>query len=200
MEKIILGIDPGTNVMGFGLIRAENKVLSVLEIGVIELQKIKDPYLKLRKIYTSLTEIVEKYAPDEMALEAPFYGKNVQSMLKLGRAQGVAMSVGLSRDIVIHEYAPRKIKMAITGTGAAAKEQVAAVLSKMLRYENNQKYLDATDALAVAVCHYYNTLKPEIPQSTNKAKTVVKTKSTTSSWAQFIAQNADRVVNVNKKK
>ena len=186
--------------MGFGLIRAENKVLSVLEIGVIELQKIKDPYLKLRKIYTSLTEIVEKYAPDEMALEAPFYGKNVQSMLKLGRAQGVAMSVGLSRDIVIHEYAPRKIKMAITGTGAAAKEQVAAVLSKMLRYENNQKYLDATDALAVAVCHYYNTLKPEIPQSTSKAKSAVKTKSTTSSWAQFIAQNADRVVNVNKKK
>jgi len=200
MEKIILGIDPGTNVMGFGLIRAENKVLSVLEIGVIELQKIKDPYLKLRKIYTSLTEIVEKYAPDEMALEAPFYGKNVQSMLKLGRAQGVAMSVGLSRDIVIHEYAPRKIKMAITGTGAAAKEQVAAVLSKMLRYENNQKYLDATDALAVAVCHYYNTLKPEIPHSTTKSKTVVRSKTSASSWAQFIAQNADRVVNVNKKK
>lgn len=121
-------------------------------------------------------------------------------MLKLGRAQGVAMSVGLSRDIVIHEYAPRKIKMAITGTGAAAKEQVAAVLSKMLRYENNQKYLDATDALAVAVCHYYNTLKPEIPHSASKSKIVSKPKKSASSWAQFIAQNADRVVNVNKKK
>ncbi len=194
MEKIILGIDPGTNVMGFGLIKVEGRLLSVLEIGVIELQKIADPYTKLQKIYKTLTEIVEKYAPDEMALEAPFYGKNVQSMLKLGRAQGVAMSVAVAHDIVIHEYAPRKIKLAITGTGAASKEQVAAILSKMLQYENNQKYLDATDALAVAVCHYYQISKPVLPESTTKSKAVVKTRKSSQSWAQFIAQNADRVV------
>lgn len=194
MEKIILGIDPGTNVMGFGLIKVEGKSLSVLEIGVIELQKITDPYTKLQKIYKTLTELVEKYAPDEMALEAPFYGKNVQSMLKLGRAQGVAMSVGVAHDIVIHEYAPRKIKLAITGTGAASKEQVAAILSKMLKYENDQKYLDATDALAVAVCHYYQISKPVLPESTTKSKTIVKTRKSSQSWSQFVAQHTDRVV------
>ncbi|MCQ2958559.1 MAG: crossover junction endodeoxyribonuclease RuvC [Bacteroidales bacterium] len=193
MEKVILGIDPGTNVMGFGLIQVEGKTLSVLEIGAIELQKIGDPYLKLQKIYKTLTELVEKYAPDEMALEAPFYGKNVQSMLKLGRAQGVAMSVGVAHDMVIHEYAPRKIKLSITGTGAAAKEQVAAILSKMLRYENNQKYLDATDALAVAVCHYYEISKPAIPEP-SKTKKVISTKKSSQSWAQFIALHSDRVV------
>ncbi len=192
MEKIILGIDPGTNVMGFGLIKAEGRQLSVLEIGVIELQKLQDPYTKLQKIYKTLTSIVEKYAPDEMALEAPFYGKNVQSMLKLGRAQGVAMSVGVSHDIVIHEYAPRKIKLAITGTGAASKEQVAAILSKMLKYENDQKYLDATDALAVAVCHYYEMSKPVIPEAKKKAK--IPTKKSSQSWEQFIAQHSDRIV------
>lgn len=197
MEKIILGIDPGTNVMGFGVIRVEGKKLSVLEIGVIELQKLNDPYVKLQKIYKKLTEIVEKYCPDEMALEAPFYGKNVQSMLKLGRAQGVAMAVGLSRDIVIHEYAPRKIKLSITGTGAASKEQVASILSKMLQYENDQKYLDATDALAVAVCHYYETSKPIIPTDNKKQKTIKTTKSS-QSWAQFIAQHRDRVVTPKK--
>ena len=130
MEKIILGIDPGTNVLGYGLLKVEGKTLSVLEIGVVEMQKIGDPYVKLQKIYKTLSEIVERYAPDEMALEAPFYGKNVQSMLNLGRAQGVAMAVGLSRDIVIHESAPRKITLSITGSGAASKEQVSAVLSK----------------------------------------------------------------------
>ncbi len=197
MEKIILGIDPGTNIMGFGVIRVDGKKLSVLEIGVIELQKLNDPYVKLQKIYKKLTEIVEKYSPDEMALEAPFYGKNVQSMLKLGRAQGVAMSVGLSRDIVIHEYAPRKIKLAITGTGAASKEQVASILSKMLQYENDQKYLDATDALAVAVCHYYETSKPIIPTDNKKQKSIKTTKSS-QSWAQFIAQHSDRVVDPKK--
>lgn len=194
MEKVILGIDPGTNVMGYGLIKVEGKSLSVLEIGAIELQKIDDPYLKLQKIFKTLTEIVEKYAPDEMALEAPFFGKNVQSMLKLGRAQGVAMAVGLIRDIVIHEYAPRKIKLSITGNGAAAKEHVAAILSKMLQYETNQKYLDATDALAVAVCHYFETSKPEIPQEKSKSKTKNTTKKSSQSWAQFVAQHADRVV------
>lgn len=197
MEKIILGIDPGTNVMGYGLLMVEGKRMSVLEIGVIELQKISDTYLKLRKIYEVLTEIVEKFSPDEMALEAPFFGKNVQSMLKLGRAQGVAMAVGLQRDIVIHEYAPRKIKMAITGNGAASKEQVAAILSKMLQYENNQKYLDATDALAVAVCHFYESTKPQLPESKTKAK-VPTTRKTSQSWAQFLSRNSDRIVGGSK--
>jgi len=196
MEKIILGIDPGTNVLGYGLLKVEGNKLSVIDLGVVELQKINDTYVKLQKIYQVLTEVVEKYCPDEMALEAPFFGKNVQSMLKLGRAQGVAMTVGLQRDIVIHEYAPRKIKMAITGNGAASKEQVDAILSKMMTYEH-QKYLDATDALAVAVCHYYQISKPQIPEaeSKTKAKTPRKAKQ---SWAQFIAQNSDRVVGGNK--
>lgn len=194
MEKIILGIDPGTNVLGYGLLKVEGKTLSVLEIGVVEMQKIGDPYVKLQKIYKTLSEIVERYAPDEMALEAPFYGKNVQSMLKLGRAQGVAMAVGLSRDIVIHEYAPRKIKLSITGSGAASKEQVSAVLSKMLRYENTQKYLDATDALAVAVCHYYQISKPnfdEVEKSTKKTSVKHGKKQ---SWEQFVVQNSNRVI------
>lgn len=195
MEKVILGIDPGTNVMGYGLIKVEGKTLEVLEIGAIELQKISDPYAKLQKIYSILTAIVEKYAPDEMALEAPFFGKNVQSMLKLGRAQGVAMAVGVSHDIVIHEYAPRKIKLSITGNGAAAKEQVAAILSKMMRYENNQRYLDATDALAVAVCHYYELSKPkleEVSQSVKKRKATPRKSS--QSWAQFVSQHSNRIV------
>ena len=194
MEKIILGIDPGTNVMGYGLIKVVGKQLSVIEIGVIVMQKLNDPYVKLQKICKSLTEIVEKYCPDEMALEAPFYGKNVQSMLKLGRAQGVAMAIGLSRDIVIHEYAPRKIKLAITGTGAASKEQVASILSKMMKYENNQKYLDATDALAVAVCHYFQLSKPQIAEAKTKASAVTKTPKSKQSWAQFVSQNTDRVI------
>lgn len=194
MEKIILGIDPGTNVLGYGLIKVEGKKLSVIEIGAIEMQKLNDPYVKLQKICKTLTEIVEKYCPDEMALEAPFYGKNVQSMLKLGRAQGVAMAVGLARDIVIHEYAPRKIKLAITGTGAASKEQVAAFLSKMIPFEDNQKYLDATDALAVAVCHYFQLSKPRIAETKSKTSAATKTPKSKQSWAQFVSQHSDRVV------
>ncbi|MBQ4214657.1 MAG: crossover junction endodeoxyribonuclease RuvC, partial [Bacteroidales bacterium] len=138
--------------------------------------------------------IVERYAPDEMALEAPFYGKNVQSMLKLGRAQGVAMAVGLSRDIVIHEYAPRKIKLSITGSGAASKEQVSAVLSKMLRYENTQKYLDATDALAVAVCHYYQISKPNFDEVEKSTKKTLVKHGKKQSWEQFVVQNSNRVI------
>ncbi len=194
MEKIILGIDPGTNVLGYGLLKVEGKTLSVLEIGVVEMQKIGDPYVKLQKIYKTLSEIVERYAPDEMALEAPFYGKNVQSMLKLGRAQGVAMAVGLSRDIVIHEYAPRKIKLSITGSGAASKEQVSAVLSKMLRYENTQKYLDATDALAVAVCHYYQISKPNFDEVEKSTKKTPVKHCKKQSWEQFVVQNSNRVI------
>ena len=194
MEKIILGIDPGTNVLGYGLIKVEGKKLSVIEIGAIEMQKLNDPYVKLQKICKTLTEIVEKYCPDEMALEAPFYGKNVQSMLKLGRAQGVAMAVGLARDIVIHEYAPRKIKLAITGTGAASKEQVAAFLSKMIPFEDNQKYLDATDALAVAVCHYFQLSKPHIAETKSKTSAATKTPKSKQSWAQFVSHNTDRVI------
>jgi len=194
MEKIILGIDPGTNVLGYGLLKVEGKTLSVLEIGVVEMQKIGDPYVKLQKIYKTLSEIVERYAPDEMALEAPFYGKNVQSMLKLGRAQGVAMAVGLSRDIVIHEYAPRKIKLSITGSGAASKEQVSAVLSKMLRYENTQKYLDATDALAVAVCHYYQISKPNFDEVEKLTRKTPVKHGKKQSWEQFVVQNSNRII------
>lgn len=194
MEKVILGIDPGTNVMGYGIIKAIGKSMEVLEIGAIELQKINDPYAKLQKIHSTLTTLVEQYAPDEMALEAPFFGKNVQSMLKLGRAQGVAMSVGVAHDIVIHEYAPRKIKLSITGNGAAAKEQVATILSKMLKYENNQKYLDATDALAVAVCHFYELSTPAIPETSSVTKKRVSSRKSSQTWAQFVSQHSNRIV------
>lgn len=193
MEKIILGIDPGTNIMGYALLKVSGKALSVIDLGVIELSKLSNHYLKLQKIHKTLFEIIDTYCPDEMALEAPFYGKNVQSMLKLGRAQGVAMAVGLSRELVITEYAPRKIKLAITGTGAAAKEQVAAILSKMLNFDH-QKYLDATDALAVAVCHYYQLSKPEVPSSSKKSVHHTTSKKSSQSWEQFIVQHADRVV------
>lgn len=182
MEKIILGIDPGTTVMGYGLIKIEGKKMSVITIGVINLKKYTDHYLKLQKIYNRLDGLIEEFCPDEMALEAPFYGKNVQSMLKLGRAQGVAMAAGLKYNIPITEYAPRKIKVAITGTGTASKEQVAAMLSKMLKTEASPEYLDATDALAVAVCHYYQISNP-ILKDAGGAKT----------WKEFVANNPKRV-------
>lgn len=156
-EKIILGIDPGTNMLGYGVIKltGRNKI-SVEAMGVIDLRKCKDVYLKLGRIYERVMGIIESFKPDEMAIEAPFFGKNVQSMLKLGRAQGVAIAAAISRDVPIHEYAPLKIKQAITGNGQASKEQVAAMMQRMLHIPdaNMLPYLDATDALAAAYCHY----------------------------------------------
>lgn len=181
-DKIIIGIDPGTNFMGYGILGIKKKQPQVIALGVIHLHKIEGHYLKLRRIYERVLGLVEQYLPDEMAIEAPFFGKNVQSMLKLGRAQGVAMAAALARDVPITEYEPRKIKMAITGNGAAAKEQVKEMLKRILNISDSQlpQELDATDALAAALCHHYESSRP-IPSSGAK------------SWKDFIAKNPSRV-------
>lgn len=181
-ERIILGIDPGTQVMGYGVLRVVNNKPQLLAMGVLQLSKYDDHYLKLRRIFERVIGLVEEYLPDEVAIEAPFYGKNVQSMLKLGRAQGVAMAAALSRDIPIFEYAPLKIKMSITGNGRAAKEQVAYMLQNFLKIpdENMLPQMDASDGLAAAVCHYFQTNNPLADKKFN-------------SWKDFINQNPKRI-------
>ncbi len=161
-DRIIIGIDPGTNVMGYGVLRIVGNTPELMTLGVIQLNKFESHYLRLRRIFERVLGLIEQYLPDEMAIEAPFFGKNVQSMLKLGRAQGVAMAAALSRDIPITEYAPLKIKMSITGNGSASKEQVAAMLQRILHIpdENMPPLLDATDGLAAALCHFYQTSSP----------------------------------------
>ena len=149
-EKIILGIDPGTNVMGFGLILVKGSKYSLLQFGVIHLKKYSDHALKLKKIFEKISQILEEFAPDAVALEAPFFGQNVQSMLKLGRAQGVAMAAALAKEIAITEYSPKKVKQSVTGNGNASKEQVAEMLKTLLNIKEIPLLLDATDALAVA--------------------------------------------------
>ncbi|MBQ6079452.1 MAG: crossover junction endodeoxyribonuclease RuvC [Muribaculaceae bacterium] len=181
-ENIIIGIDPGTNVMGYALLGVNAKKPQLIVMGVIKLDRMEDHYMRLRHIYERLSGVIEAYLPDEMAIEAPFYGKNVQSMLKLGRAQGVAMVAALNREIPITEYEPRKIKMAITGNGAASKEQVAMMLQRILGIDEEKMpdLLDATDALAAALCHFYERQKPFTGKGTK-------------SWKAFIAQHPDRV-------
>jgi len=179
-DRIILGIDPGTNLMGYGVISAGKKTPGYMDMGIVDLKKGKDAYVKLRMILERTGELIEKYLPDEVAIEAPFYGKNVQSMLKLGRAQGVAMAAVLSRDIPVAEYAPRKIKLAITGAGDASKEQVAGMLARMFRLKEIPSNLDATDGLAVAVCHFYQKERP----ATEKGPRT---------WEDYIRSNPDRL-------
>ena len=181
-DKIIIGIDPGTNLMGYGLLGINGKTPSMIAMGVIRLSKFEDHYMRLHRIYERVLGLVEQYCPDEMAIEAPFFGKNVQSMLKLGRAQGVAMAAALARQVPITEYEPRKIKMAITGNGGASKEQVREMLRRILNIpaESLDIELDATDALGAALCHHYESSKP------------IKS-SSYSSWKDFIAKNPDRV-------
>jgi crossover junction endodeoxyribonuclease RuvC len=178
--KIILGIDPGTSIMGYGIIRGGRKEPELLSLGVIELNKFKDHYLKIRRIFERTIQLIDQYHPDELAIEAPFYGKNVQSMLKLGRAQGAAISAALYRDMPIFEYAPKKIKMAITGQGNASKEQVAGILQSLMSIAELPKNLDATDGLAAAVCHYYQKDFPDEGGGYH-------------SWKDFLARNPDRV-------
>lgn len=180
-EKIILGIDPGTAVMGFGIISIQKSQIKLVAIHELILKKEANHEIKLKKIFERTLSLIDEYHPDEVALEAPFYGKNVQSMLKLGRAQGVAMAASLYRDIPITEYSPKKVKMAITGNGNASKEQVAGMLQNLLKLkEFPTKYLDASDGLAVAVCHSFNLGSPE------------KEKNYTG-WASFLKQNPDRL-------
>ncbi len=180
-EKIILGIDPGTTIMGFGLIKVEKNTMSFLQLNELNLSKFEDHYLKLKRIFERTIELIDTYNPDEIAIEAPFFGKNVQSMLKLGRAQGVAMAAGLSRQIPITEYEPKKIKMAITGNGNASKEQVAKMLQQLLGLKELPKNLDSTDGLAAAVCHFFNSNRKVVGKSY-------------SGWESFISQNKDRIV------
>lgn len=178
-ERIILGIDPGTTIMGFGLIQVKQKKMEFLLLNELQLNKYKDHYVKLKLIFERTIELIDNYHPDEIAVEAPFFGKNVQSMLKLGRAQGVAMAAGLSRGIPITEYSPKKIKMAITGNGNASKEQVARMLQSLLKFKSLPKNLDSTDGLAAAVCHYFNAGKGD-----------QETKYT--GWKAFVSQNPGR--------
>lgn len=160
-ERIILGIDPGTSTMGYGVIQQVQRQLKVLQYGVLQLNHQKSHASKLKNIFACTSSLIADFAPDEMALEAPFYGKNIQSMLKLGRAQGVAMAAALVNQIPIQEYAPRKVKQAVTGNGHASKEQVARMLMSLLNFSSIPEQLDATDALAVAVCHLYQDQKSE---------------------------------------
>lgn len=183
MERIILGIDPGTNVMGYGVLRVSGNKAQMMAMGVIDLRKMHDPYLRLGRIFERVTGIINEYLPDEMAIEAPFFGKNVQSMLKLGRAQGVAIAAAIHHDIPIHEYAPLKIKMAITGQGQASKDQVAGMLQRLLHIDKNDmpKFMDATDALGAAYCHFLQLSTPE-----TDAKHY-------GSWKDFVAKNKGRI-------
>ena len=179
-DRIILGIDPGTNIMGYGLIHQKGSKISLITMGVLKLAGYDNHPMKLKKIFERVLGLIDEYKPDEMALEAPFMGKNPQSMLKLGRAQGVAMASGLHKNIPIFEYAPRKIKQSITGRGTASKEQVAGMLMSMFGIKEEPKYLDATDGLAAAVCHYYQKSYGEESKSY-------------SGWGSFVKNNPKRV-------
>ncbi len=158
----IMGIDPGTNYMGYGVLEVDGKKLRSVVLGEIDLHKIADPYEKLSHIFSRVSSLVEEYSPREVALESPFFGSNIQSMLKLGRAQGVAMAAALSHQIDVFEYAPTRVKQAITGRGGASKESLAAMLKSILGVESPSTRLDATDGMAVALCHYYTTCSPLI--------------------------------------
>lgn len=181
-DRVIMGIDPGTNIMGYAFIGVNGNRARLIAMGVIDLRKCSDMYMKLGEIFTRVQGLIASFLPDELAIEAPFFGKNVQSMLKLGRAQGVAIAAAISRQVPIHEYAPLKIKMAITGNGSASKEQVADMLRRMLKISADEmpRFMDATDALGAAYCHF---IQRGIPTTTKKY----------SSWADFVNKNPDKV-------
>lgn len=178
-DRIILGIDPGTNIMGYGLIHQKGNKISLITMGILKLGKYGNHALKLKKIFERTLGLIEEYNPDELAIEAPFFGKNVQSMLKLGRAQGVAMAAALYKDLPIFEYSPKKIKQSITGNGNASKEQVAGMLANIVTFEAPE-FLDATDGLAAAVCHYFQGNK-------------IETGKNYSGWSGFLKDNPDRL-------
>lgn len=178
-ERIILGIDPGTNIMGYGIISCKGTKMTLVTLGIVDMQKMDDPMLKLQTIFNSIIQLIETHHPDELAIEAPFFGKNVQSMLKLGRAQGVAIAAALSRQLSATEYAPTRVKQSITGRGAASKEQVAAMLQNLLSIKDMPAKMDATDGLAVAVCHFFQNK----PDTGGKSYT---------GWKAFITQNPER--------
>ena len=180
-EKIILGIDPGTNILGFGVIAVDSRGPRYVDMGVFDLRKIKDPFEKLANIFAGVSELIDVHHPDELAVESPFYGKNAQVILKLGRAQGAALTAAVMKGIPVAEYAPRKAKIAICGNGAASKEQVSMMIQKTLNVTLEAKFLDATDALAIALCHHYQLSNPLAGMS---GKT---------DWKKFIENNPDRI-------
>jgi len=186
-DRIILGIDPGTSVLGYAVICISSDGMTILAMGVLEMQKLTDHFEKLERIFNRIVSIIDEFKPEILAIEAPFYGENVQSMLKLGRAQGVSIAAAISRNLTVFEYAPRKIKMSITGNGSASKEQVAKMLQQLIILDEIPKFLDATDALAVAVCHNYQT---KLPNNNSASKSTGKS---TNSWKDFISKNPDRV-------
>ena len=187
-EKIILGIDPGTNIMGYGVLKVTDGKAQMVSMGIIDLRKFGDGYLKLGHIFERVTGIIDSYLPDELAIEAPVFGKNVQSMLKLGRAQGVAIAAAIHHSVPIHEYAPMKIKMALTGNGSASKEQVAGMLQRLLkiRQEEMGSFMDATDALAAAYCHYLQMGRPDTDAPHYRG------------WKDFVNKNQNKVWNPQK--
>ena len=182
-EKILLGIDPGTNVMGYGVLRVSGNKAELVVMGVSDMRKERDVYLRLGKIFDRVTGIIDEFLPDELAIEAPFFGKNVQSMLKLGRAQGVAIAAAIHHDVPISEYAPLKIKLAITGNGSSSKEQVAGMLQKLLHLRDDQMphFMDATDAVAAAYCHFLQMNRPTTDDRHY------------GSWKDFARSHADRI-------
>lgn len=182
-QRIIMGIDPGNYILGYGVILVDNKRAHYIDMGVVNLKSVKDHFSKLNIIFNKVSELISQYKPDHLAIEAPFYGKNPQVMLKLGRAQGAAIAAAIKHDMQVYEYAPRKVKMAITGNGAASKEQVSAMLSRTLDVVLNPEYLDATDAIAIALCHYYQLTNPlaDISNST--------------SWKKFLEAHPEKIKN-----
>ena len=176
-----MGVDPGTNILGYAVLEVSGRQLKVLSFGVFKLVNFDGHHEKLKEIFLQLQEIIETYLPTKLAIEAPFYGKNVQSMLKLGRAQGVAMAAGMTMGLEIEEYAPKKIKQSVTGNGNASKEQVAAMLESILKIKITSKHLDATDALAAAVCYY------------NQSSSAISGTKSHSSWASFVKGNPDKI-------
>jgi crossover junction endodeoxyribonuclease RuvC len=181
-STIILGIDPGTVVMGYGLIQITGSTIKLVEMDILKPGKIDDPYRKLQLIYNTVSGLIIKYKPDVFAIEAPFFGKNVQSMLKLGRAQGVAIAAAMRHGLDVTEYAPKKIKQSITGNGNASKEQVLKMLQRLLNFKEDPKYFDASDALAVAVCHYFQ-------ENSHQATTGKKVNG----WNDFLQKNPGRL-------
>ena len=180
-QRIIMGIDPGTNLLGYGVILIDARKVHFVDMGVIDLRKEKDHFVKLNRIFHEVGMLMDRYTPDDLAIEAPFYGKNPQVMLKLGRAQGAAISAALHRQIPVFEYAPRKVKMAITGNGNASKEQVMMLMGKTLKIEMDNKFLDASDALGIAMCHFYQLTNP------------LSDTSASTNWKKFIAAHPDRI-------
>lgn len=192
-EQIILGVDPGTSVTGYGLIKVEGKKISLIHLGVIQTGKLDDHAIKLKKIFEGVLGIVEKYHPDMMAIEAPFFGKNIQSMLKLGRAQGVAMAAAMYRDVPLCEYSPKKIKQSITGNGNASKEQVSHMLQHLLKFDGHPEFLDATDGLAAAVCHFLQN-NISIPKSTSTKTITKKSTKKHTGWASYLTDNPEKII------